>query len=355
MLQAYCVYNLLRLKYPQSKVEIIDLVPKNRGDNEKNFFKKTPPFVRFEKLAKYRSMRRFWKNRVNFSPYSKSENLNDQISFINSQNYDAIFTGSDTVWMHSSKLNYQLPHIYFLPIGIKSKKYAIAASSDPLKSRAPYLEKASVLKETLAGYSSILVRDRLTFDLISELGVEIVKEICDPTLLFPFEKALNITVSKTGPINKENVHLAIGDKGVKEKVKKLLVNDGNLNVVEFEEKSDMFFGDHIVDYLNEYSRIHILITDRFHRSIFAMKLSNALVINIEHYVKNPIPYSKGRDLFGKLGISEYCIRYEKNGEKELISNILGLIKQWDNHHFIQREQNLIRFIESNQKVWEEVI
>lgn len=354
ILQAYCVHQLLKEKFPGSQVEIIDLIPKNRGDNERNFFKKTPPFVRFDALARFSSMRRFFKGRINFSPLCESMDLSEQISFINSQNYDAIFTGSDTVWMHSDKLNNILPHIYFLPEGIKAKKYAIAASADPLKNKDPYFSNAQVLKKTLEKYESILIRDRLTFDLMQDLGITKIQNICDPTLLFAFEEALGIRVEKNKPIEKKKVHIHLGNKAAKKIIKELLEQSGKFEFVEFIEKSDLFFGDHLVDYLNEYADIQILITDRFHRSIFAMKLSKALVINIEHFEKNPTPNSKGRDLFSKLALPQFCIRYEKDGEKELFSGILQLVDQWNEEVFQIREKNLRNFIQENQAIWKKV-
>ena len=354
ILQAYCVYQLLRKKYPNAEVEIIDLIPKNRGDNEKNFYKKWPPFVRFDVLARYLSMRRFWKNRVKFSPRSESMETEEQIKFINRQGYDAIFTGSDTVWMHSDKLNNVLPHIYFLPKGIQGKKYAIAASADPLKSRESYFDKSPELLEALEGYEAILISDRLTFDLMKDLGVSKIQDICDPTLLFPFEESLGIRVEKVRTLEKKKVHIHLGNKAAKKTIRTLLDQTGKFEFVEFEEKSGLFSGDHIIDYLNEYADVQILVTDRFHRSIFAMKLSKALVINVEHFAKNPIPNSKGRDLFSKLGLPQYCVRYEKDGEKELLANMLSIVDQWNEESFQVREKSLRSFIAENQLVWENV-
>jgi len=354
VLQAYCVYNILKEKYPSAEVEIIDLIPKNRGDNEKNYKKNSPPFIRFDALARFRSMGRFWNKRVRFSPKNESMQLSEQIKFINDQGYDAIFTGSDTVWMDSDKFDHVLPHIYFLPTGIKAKKYAIAASADPLKDIEPYIKKSDELRETLTGFESVLLRDKLTFELMEKLEIPNIKQICDPTLLFPFEKSLKIRVEKDKPIEKKKIHIHLGNKKAKKIIKTLLEETGKFEFVEFNEKSGLFSGDHIVDYLNEYADIQILITDRFHRSIFALKLSKALVINIEHFEKNPTPNSKGRDLFTKLGMPQFCLRYEKSGEAELINEILNLISEWDEDLFLIRNKNLGLFIAQNQQVWNEI-
>jgi hypothetical protein len=354
ILQAYCVFKLLQERFPNSEIEIIDLIPKNRGNGEKKFFKKSIPFIRFDYLARFISMRKFLKNRVKFSPNCDSMDLGSQIAFINEQNYDIVFTGSDTVWMDSEKLNHILPHIYFLPKGIKTKKNAIAASLDPLKDESRFYHKRIELSENLSEFDNILVRDNITFQLINSIIPNKARQISDPTILYPFEENLNIRKNKEGVKGKIRIHISFGEKSVKEKIKELLISENTFEIIDFVEKSSVFSGDHIVDYLNEYTDIDILITDRFHRSIFALKLSSALIINVEHFKKNPLPKSKGRDLFSKLGCPEYCIRYEENGESDLKKSIKNLINNWDQDQFLNREHRLKQFISENQTFWQKV-
>ena len=351
VLQAYCVNRLLQNKFPNAEIEIIDLVPKNRGNAEKKYYKKKPPFVNIDFLAKFISVRKFLKSRVKFSPFCDSIDLEKQVDFINAQKYDMIFTGSDTVWMDSEKLNHVLPHIYFLPEGIKSKKNSIAASMDPLKSKERYFNAKLEISNTLNFYDHILVRDKISFDLINELGVLNVHQIADPTILFPFEKDLKLRMEKRGNILKKKVHISFGDKKMKSTIQSLLSQTGLFELPEFKEESHFLRGDHIIDYLNEYADIEVLITDRFHRSIFALKLSSALVINVEHYLKNPTLNSKGRDLFNKIGFPEYCIRYDKGKEVDLLDSILFLIQNWDVEQFKKRENQIEKFIKENQNFW----
>ncbi|UJP64908.1 polysaccharide pyruvyl transferase family protein [Mongoliitalea daihaiensis] len=350
VLQAYCVYQLLKEKFPSATIEIIDLVPKSRGENEKKYKRKRPPFFNFSSFEKYTSVRKFLSKRCKFSPFSGAENINDQINFINSLNYDIIFTGSDTVWMDSEKLHNVLPHIYFLPNQIKAKKCSIAASLDPLKSLDNYKSKAIEIKATLKDYEHILVRDFITEGVLRGIGVRNISQISDPTILYPFEKNLKLKTNKNQRVSKNKVHVSFGDKTMKKTIENLLEDRGYI-IDQFSEKSSIFQGDHIVDYLNEYAGIDILITDRFHRSIFALKLSSSLVINVEHYLKNPTSKSKGRDLFEKIGLPEFCIRYDKGDESGLLHEIESLIEHWDDQTLQVRDQKVSEFISVNQNFW----
>jgi len=353
VLQAYCVYNLLKQKFPKARVEVIDLIPRNRELSEWNFVGKKPPFFKIHAIRHYKSIRSFVLNRIPLSKRSYKRKIDEQIEFINSMGYDYIFTGSDTVWMHSEKLDGLLPSIYFLPKGIKAKKFSIAASVDPLKSDQGYHKNKIILKETLNGFYGITVRDNVTKDLLDQLGIENVQKIADPTLLYEFENDLSLKKNKSKSVQKKKVFLMITDKNVENSIKSYLEEIGEFDFIlgkKF-EKGD----DHVIDDLNQYWETDILITDRFHRSIFAMKLSNSLVINVERFSKNPLPQSKGRDLFFDIGIPEYCLRFESGDNQFFWENLKALVNKWNEEEFNKREILLEKFISRNKLVWDSLV
>jgi len=354
ILQAYCVYQLLKNSYPESTIELIDLVPYNREISEWNFFSKKPPFLKVQSIQKYKSARNFIKKNIPLSDRCYYRKLSSQIKYINKQNYDYILTGSDTVWMHSSKLDNLLPSIYFLPNGINSKKISIAATVDPLRSKEIYLSKIDVLKPLFSDYKSITVRDNFTQELMLELGVSNVNRIADPTLLFEFERKLNIPTNKIFNESRKNVIVWLADKKLEEITKYNLKKVPNVKFLSKEitiSKGE----DYIIKELSRYPNADIVITDRFHRSIFALKLSSALVINIEREEKNPVPTSKGRDLFNSIGISEYCIRYEHNNNEKYIEDLMVLINNYTIDKYEEREQLLRSFILKNKNTWQNII
>ncbi|GAB3661852.1 polysaccharide pyruvyl transferase family protein [Echinicola sediminis] len=351
VMQAYCVYKLLSNAFPEARVEIINLIPDNREKNERDFFRLKPPFVRFSKILRYNSIRNFIKKNTRLSKACSKTELNDQIDFINGLNYDYIFTGSDTVWMYSDKLSKQLPNIYFLPPQIKAQKFSISASVDPLVNVTAYLKQQETLSQVFDQYKLLFVRDTVTESLLKTMGVEKGIKIADPTLLYDFEKDFDIKLNKSENIKKKVVLIGVTDDNIAKWIKQELKNHSKEYVFINRKESLQLFDDHVLDQLSLFSQIDIIITDRFHGSVFSMKLSNSLVINVERFNKNPLPQSKGRDLFQSIGIPEYCIRLEEDNQSEFKNKLLGLIDKWDAQKFNQREALLRDFISKNQMVW----
>lgn len=351
VIQAYCIYKLLCEKITNAKIEVINLIPYNREIQELKFINLRSPFIHLSNFRRYKSIRKFVNSNIRLSKTSYSRNLEKQIRFINQLNYDYIFTGSDTVWMYSHKLDYKLPSIYFLPNEIRAKKISIAASVDPLINHIIYKEKSKIICDTLNCYKSITVRDDTSKKVLEVAGVKGVQKIADPSFLFDFEKQLNIRVEKNGDIKKSNIYIMITDKKIEEEIKHIVSKYFKLTIIEAKYPINI---DYVTGDLNRYCEYDIVITDRFHRSVFAMKLSKALVINIERYSKNPSPYSKGRDLFTDIGIPEYCLRYDYNNNvfKE---KLLYLIDNWDKEMFLKREKLLQKYISKNKLLWENII
>ncbi len=352
VIQAYCVYKLLKKSFPHAIVEIINLIPANREDNERQFFGMAPPFLKYRKLLKYQSIRNFIKRKTRLSPHSSEMDLKKQIKFVNSQQYDVIFTGSDTVWMYSEKLNNLLPSIYFLPQELNARKFSISASVDPLINEYKYMEKQGLLLEIFNYYEGLYVRDNVTFDLLKNIGVNQVQKLADPSLLYEFEEDLKIKKDKKKDIQKKVVSIWVTDKEISNYLKNTLSEKFPFLTFIDRKKYVKLLDDHVIEDLNQYHKIDILITDRFHRSIFAMKLSNALVINIERYNKNPISKSKGRDLLTDIGIPEFCLRIEKDNLDSFEKKLFHLIESWDKQKFKFRDHLLEEYIEKNKSVWQ---
>jgi hypothetical protein len=356
VLQAYCVYNLLKESFPNSNVEIINLVPLNREISEWNFISKKPPFIKWNSIQKYKSIRKFIKNNTHLSKRVYYSNMNAQIRYLNKQKYDFVFTGSDTVWVHSSKFKGLLPTIYFLPLEIEAKKISIAASVDPLIDERYYLDRKNELKAILNTYSLITVRDKTTKCLLQKLDVQSAQCIADPTMLFDFELSLNIKIDKIFKKEKRKVMIWLPDAKLEAFTKKIIASVLNNPVFVSKNTKTLNKENYITKLLNSYSEIDIIITDRFHRSIFGVKLTSALVINIERESKNPVSgSSKGHDLFTSIGIPEYSIRYEKKYEDQYKDKIIKLILAYNEEMFLKREQLLKAYIHANQRKWKKLM
>lgn len=353
VLQAYCVYKLFKQGLPQSQVEIINLVPYNRELNEWNFIGRKSPFIKLNSIKRYAAIRHFIKYNTELSKRAYYRNLSSQIKFINKQGYDYVVTGSDTVWMHSSKLGGMLPTIYFLPTQIEAKKMSVAASVDPLVDTKPYYDNKEELKNVFDNYSIISVRDKLTENLLRQIGIAKVSQIADPTIIHDFETDFKIPTNKVDRINKKRVLVWASDKELDGLIKQYI---SDLLNAEFVSVHAARSGkqSYVFDDLALYCNVDIVITDRFHRSIFALKLSNALVINIERASKNPLPISKGRDLFENIGIADYCIRYEKGNEKDFEQKLINLVHNYSKDTFDKREELINKYIAENKNKWKKL-
>lgn len=353
VIQAYSVQNLLQEQFPDAKVEVINLVPFMREKYELQFYNKKFPFISLQKIKKYRSIRKFVKRYLNLSPRVHYNSLDRQIAYINKQNYDIIFTGSDTVWFDSKKLNNQIPNIYFLPNELKAKKISIAASLDPILDERAYTRKSEKLKSIFNSYELITVRDNKSHELISKLSDKKIEIIADPTILFDFEKKLKFKINNN-PITETKKTIAIGitDKKLAGLLHKKLANQYAVSNM-INSKSIQF--DYIFDELNSYSKYDVVITDRFHRSIFTLKLSNALVINVERSNKNKTENSKGRDLFQKIGLTKHFLRYDEGENDAFFDNLQKIIKSWDNEAYENRKEKLNAYIKKEKKHWQNLI
>lgn len=352
VLQAFCVRHLLKQWFPLANIEIINIVPFMREKYELKFYNRKFPFIQIEKYRKYKSIRSFTKKNLNLSERVYYNNIQKQITYINKQNYDLICTGSDTVWVDTVKLKHMIPNIYFLPTSLDAQKMSLAASVDPLNNSEPYFKRKELLKEIFDDYRLITVRDKITQDLISQFTNKEVTIIADPTILFDFEKYLQLKRNKNFQNSRtKKIGIAISDHQLTDLLKKKLSKYGEV-YNSFYNKNSNF--DYVIDELNSYHQLDILITDRFHRSIFALKLSTALIIHVERENKNRNKNSKGRELFLNIGIPEYALRHNRKSENEFMHQVENVILKWNDEAYALREEKFREYIHKEKKKWTEL-
>lgn len=355
IMQAFCSYNLLRDAFPEARVEIINLVPATRELNEVLFLKKRFPLVNINKFLRYIRLRRFSRRNMTLSDRSYADRLERQIHFINAQHYDVIITGSDTVWFHSKWLHYRIPSIYFLPDGIQAKKLAFAVSVDPLNHPEVYLEKKDALKPIFDSYDSITVRDVTTVGLLNDLGCEQHHLIADPSLLYCFEDKLGLKRSNDQPVRpRRKIGLGIADKKLTREIVRILNRVGEFEIFDFFAPMKTGY-DHLKDELNLYHTFDVFIGDRFHRTIFSIKLSNALTLYIENPSYNKLSNSKGRDLLSRMGLQQYVLLTSESESDKLESHLKEHFESWSDDELKNRNERLSQFIEENQKTFERYI
>ena len=355
IMQAFCSCNLLRDAFPEAQVEIINLVPATRELNEVLFLKKRFPIININKFLRYVRLRAFTRKYMTLSKRSYADRLEKQIEFINNQNYDFIITGSDTIWFYSKWLRYKIPTVYFLPPGINAKKIALAASVDPLNNPEVYLQKKEELKSNFQSYDSITVRDQTTDGLLNDLGCSGHQLIADPSLLYDFEKKLSLKRSNNEPVRPiKKIGLGIADKKLTKQIIEILSGMGSFEFFDF--FAPMAAGyDHFVDELNQYHTFDAFIGDRFHRTIFSLKLSNALTLYIENPSYNKLSNSKGRDLLSRMGLQQYVLISSGDDPCELEKGLKERFGSWSDDELKERNELLSRFISENKESFKEYI
>lgn len=96
--------------------------------------------------------------------------------------YDAYISGSDQIWNTSC---YDFDWSYFLPFVSGKPKIAYAPSMGPVPDKEVMDENAMRIKELLAGYDRIAVRERGTAQRLESLTGKTYPLAMDPTMLLP--------------------------------------------------------------------------------------------------------------------------------------------------------------------------
>jgi polysaccharide pyruvyl transferase WcaK-like protein len=321
VLQAYCLQRLVQERFPTSTVEIVDYRP-TRGEwtEHRKLISRAPPFLRWAVWSKMRSVRGFLKASCEVSPQScTTDDLGRARDFVRKQGYDAIIVGSDTVWeARRSLFAPPFPNLYFLPGLHEVTKVGFAASSDPvLPSYREDASRAQQIRREVEAFDFISIRDEATHTYLTDLGVEPhrLHFMPDPTLLWDFatlsEPALGGERS-TRPL--AGISVSVGDDRVNSEVADQLHRSG-YEVVQLANSAETsrklgVSGLTVGQRLGLHGALDLLVTDRFHGSIFTLALSGAPVIFVETSAKWPEPNSKGRDLFRRLGFEAMVHRYD---------------------------------------------
>jgi polysaccharide pyruvyl transferase WcaK-like protein len=320
ILQAYCLQNLLSELIPSAKIEVIDYRPRVLERLEyRRIVSRRFPFVQLSQLRRMWDLRSFVRKNMDVSREScTTDSTSEAAAFISGQEYDVIVVGSDTVWEIREKGNVPpAPNIFFLPGVNTSRKLSFAASSDPVVD-TPLLKqepRCRRIRELLDEFALITIRDDATFELLSSLGVDEdrLRFMPDPTLLWDFTGLVDTTSAARLRGDKPLAGLATSELELRRQVSEQLVDEGfeviNLLGEPVGAQKRIPAGYGLEQRLGIYKHLDLMITDRFHGSIFSLKVGQVPVVFIERGRKWPHSNSKGRDLFRRLGLEDVVWRY----------------------------------------------
>lgn len=333
-MQAYCGLKALSRLFPQAHVEIIDYRPgRLRWTEYRKLLGRRAPFFKLATFRKILSIQRFVNEHLAVSPERcETDNLRKATSFINSQDYDVIFVGSDTVW-EARKSSYVplAPNVYYLPEVEGPLKVAYAASADPKQPVFIESEKTiSAVSAAIKSFDLITVRDQATREYLEMLGLpaEEIHFIPDPTFQYDFSSLVqHPRVDKVRPWAAVGFNGA-ASVGIAKQLREKGFDIVNLSKWTLNEKPIPGAEASLHVRLGVFSMLDFMVTDRFHSSIFTMKLARApMLVFVESAQKWRNMDSKGRDLFTRLGMERMVWRYEGgNAPDDLVERYMCI---WD--------------------------
>jgi hypothetical protein len=328
-MQSYCTLNAIQKEYSDDLVELIDYSA--WGTHMKPYLSN----ISFRSLLKdsirFKKYNDFFKNKLKFSSNKLvSSDFGKSIEFIKNNKYDAIYVGSDTVLelQRASKDNLTA---FWLDDTINAKKFLIAASSHNVVFDSLTEKQKSKIQRTINDFSLLGVRDEPTYRLLSNFiqeGDERLQIIPDPTFTYEIDYSFieNYIRRKKLLFNKPIVclHLLRETKWASA-IANIFRKEGyviaSLRPAYY---ADMLFTDlSPFEQLGIYKYFDLVITHRFHDSIFCFKNLTPVIFFPEHVTDVTLYHeSKALTLFKSLKLDK--TNYIENKDKITAKNLFEI-------------------------------
>ena len=330
-LQAYAMQGLIRNRWPDHHVELIDC-----SDRAERFrFRKGHLHLKrlLEEFRHYRVFRRSRKRYLALGPTrTVSHDAQALINGIAQQDYDLVIVGSDTVFdvYRRGTLTESLPTLMFwLGPEIKAKKVAFAVSSSALEVDRIDATLQERLRDRINAFDLVGVRDEATQHLIQGLGFRgrsKLHGVPDPTF--------GLDIDETG------IGLWLARKGVNPGRTAMLVNlpwrwgpcrgiikhfrVRGIQVVSpgYNPYADVCLLDYSpFEWAGMYRHFRLTVTDRYHGSIFSLRGACPVVaVDLAQQRVTSRGLSKTYCLMRDFGLHETChVRFmEPSQDREVI-------------------------------------
>ena len=313
-MQSYCTLKAVQKQFPSDKVEIIDYSGWKEG--KRPYLSQVSIKSIINDYTRFRKYNEFFLNDYVFSKQKLiTSNLKDSIEFIKKQNYDAIYVGSDTL-LELKRAGKDELTAYWLDATIKCKKFLIAASSHNLTFESLSERQSNQIQKTLDDFSLLGVRDEATLRLLSHYtrpGDKRLEIIPDPTFTYEinYDHIEGYFERKKRVFRKPIVclHLVRSIKWASElahyfRKKGFLV--ASLRPAYY---ADLIFTDlSPFEQMGLYQYFDLVITHRFHDSIFSIKNLTPVIVFPEYNSDVTIfGENKNRTLFKSFKIEDNYI------------------------------------------------
>lgn len=315
VLQAWCLRRLVQEWFPEARVEIADYRPWDREKLEyRRLIRRRPPFFRLPEARKLIGLRRFERRADMLSKAScTTDDPAEARRFLAAQGYDRLIVGSDTVWRDRRVGGRLPPDVLFFRPGLDVPKASFAVSADPVRGEVAGDDPSrhAAIRDALAAFDWISYRDDATRLELESLGLapERLRFTPDPTVWVDFSEL--VEPMPRDP-SRRLAGVAVASEPLRHRISGWLAERG-YDVLSFlgapaPGAASLPPGISFHQRLGRFAALDLMVTDRFHGSLFTFKIGGAPVIFVEDTGNWPLPNSKGRDLFGRLGVGDMVWR-----------------------------------------------
>jgi len=300
-MQSYSTLKAVQKAFPGVRVELIDYSgwkPAMRPYLSQVSLKSL--INDFTRILKYR---KFFKENLEFSDDQLiSADLKLSLEFIKKQNYDAIFVGSDTL-LELKRAGKDELTAYWLSDTIRCKKFFIAASALNVTYDGLSGQQKEGMQKTVDDFTLLGVRDEATQRLMSKLikpGDTRLITMPDPTFTQQIDYSYieNYIKRKKITFNKPIVCLhLLRDTQWAAELAGLFKKAGYL-VASLRPAyyADVIFTDlSPFEHIGLYKYFNLVVTHRFHDSIFCFKNFTPVIVFPEH-VEDVTAYGESKNL-----------------------------------------------------------
>ncbi|SDJ86017.1 polysaccharide pyruvyl transferase family protein [Natronincola ferrireducens] len=319
-LQAYATVKLLE-KYlgDYYEVELIDITTRakttegRKSKSLREILQYPKRFLLSRKLRKnHENIIKFYESNLKLSERFHSEHFNEALKFIKDRQYDILVSGSDEIWANKSGVD--IPNIYYIPHEIIARKISIAPSANRGDLNTLTDKEKSYIKHSLSGYDYITVRDKNTYEFVTDLTDKKVSLIYDPTLGCEFEPVPHQKIRRDkkvialmfGKVNPDVAQRIVERYGKKYKI---------VSIHSYIPKTEWLYIKDPLEFVSLYNEIDLMITSSYHGTIFSIK-SDTSFISIDNESIYKQYSSKISDLLNRLKLEEHYQPILDNSEVE---------------------------------------
>lgn len=338
-MQAYSLQESLKYHYGnEAIVEIINYHAWNRMLEWHPYFSSISLEGVLNDVKRLSKYHRFIKTKLNLvGKRIISRDPQKVWSFIDQQNYDVVYVGSDTL-LELDRYKLNEVSAFWLPSVLQAKKVLIAASSKNLEYSVLSEFQKEKLKDSISGFNLLGVRDEATARLIQNFisaEDERLQLVPDPTFSYKIDYCYveNYLKSRNIDITKPTIclHLTKDTPYSKQLAKALKEKGYQIASLRPAYWADLLLNDMSpLELVGIFRYFSAVVTHRFHDSIFCFKnLTPVITIPVSFSYSNRFGESKYTSLFKNFGV--YETNLVKSKDENTLDNIVSMVEHTIDH------------------------